>query len=92
MPALTASGCISIHSFVGGWGQLHTASTPAVTTVAGEMRRNSQAFAGYAGASILINAIGRDIDANGGRIPSRQQVVHSSGRARISSGLPGTCE
>ena len=51
---------------------------------------NSQAFAGYDAADILIAAIGRAIDANGGRIPSRRQVVDQLARTRNFQGLTGT--
>ena len=38
----------------------------------------------------MINAIGHAIDANGGRIPSRQQVVHQFAQTKNFVGLAGT--
>lgn len=51
---------------------------------------NPQAFAGYDAAAILIDAIGRAIDANGGRVPSRQQVVAQLSKTKKFLGLTGT--
>lgn len=51
---------------------------------------NSETFAGYDSAAILIDAIGRAIDANGGKIPSRQQVVNQLSKTKNFRGLTGT--
>jgi branched-chain amino acid transport system substrate-binding protein len=50
---------------------------------------NSQTFAGYDSAAILIDAIGRAIDANGGKMPSRQQVVDQLSKTTNFHGLTG---
>lgn len=50
---------------------------------------NSQTFAGYDSAAILIDAIGRAIDANGGKMPSRQQVVDQLSKTTNFQGLTG---
>ena len=50
----------------------------------------SVALAGYDAATILIDAIGRAIDANGGKIPSRQQVVDQLSKTENFHGLTGT--
>jgi branched-chain amino acid transport system substrate-binding protein len=47
-------------------------------------------FAGYDCAAILIDAIGRAIDANGGNMPSRQQVIDQVGKTTNYQGLTGT--
>ena len=47
-------------------------------------------FAGYDSAMILIDAIGRAIDANGGRMPSRKQVVEQLAQTKNFHGLTGT--
>lgn len=47
-------------------------------------------FAGYDCAAILIDAIGRAIDANGGNMPSRQQVIDAVAKTSNFQGLTGT--
>jgi branched-chain amino acid transport system substrate-binding protein len=47
-------------------------------------------FAGYDCAMILINAIKRAIDANGGRIPTRRQVVEAVANTHLFKGVTGT--
>ena len=47
-------------------------------------------FAGYDCAAILIDAIGRAIDANGGNMPTRQQVVDQMAKTTNFKGLTGT--
>jgi branched-chain amino acid transport system substrate-binding protein len=47
-------------------------------------------FAGYDCAAILIDAIGRAIDANGGNLPSRQQVIDALAKTSNFQGLTGT--
>jgi branched-chain amino acid transport system substrate-binding protein len=47
-------------------------------------------FAGYDSAMILIDAIGRALDANGGRMPSRQQVLEQVAQTKKFHGLTGT--
>jgi len=47
-------------------------------------------FAGYDCAAILIDAIGRAIDANGGNTPSRQQVIDQLAKTTAFKGLTGT--
>jgi branched-chain amino acid transport system substrate-binding protein len=47
-------------------------------------------FAGYDCAAILIDAIGRAIDANGGNMPSRQQVIDQMAKTSSFKGLTGT--
>jgi len=54
------------------------------------VENNSDAFAGYDSAAILIDAIGRAIDANGGKMPGRQQVVDQLSKMTNFSGLTGT--
>ena len=46
-------------------------------------------FAGYDCAAILIDAIGRAIDANGGNMPSRQQVIDQVAKTSGFQGLTG---
>lgn len=50
----------------------------------------SYTFAAYDGAMILIDAIGRAIDANGGRLPSRSQVVRQVAQTPGWEGVTGT--
>jgi branched-chain amino acid transport system substrate-binding protein len=47
-------------------------------------------YAGYDCAAILIDAIGRAIDANGGKIPTRQQVIDQLAKTTAFKGLTGT--
>jgi branched-chain amino acid transport system substrate-binding protein len=47
-------------------------------------------FAGYDCAAILIDAIGRAIDANNGNMPSRQQVIDQMAKTSNFPGLTGT--
>jgi branched-chain amino acid transport system substrate-binding protein len=47
-------------------------------------------FAGYDCAAILIDAIGRAIDANGGKMPTRGQVVEQLAKTTNYQGLTGT--
>jgi branched-chain amino acid transport system substrate-binding protein len=47
-------------------------------------------FAGYDCAAILLDAIGRAIDANGGNMPTRQQVIDQIGKTSNFQGLTGT--
>lgn len=54
------------------------------------VENNSEAFAGYDAAKILIEAIGRAIDANGGNPPNRQQVVYQLAETKNFVGLTGT--
>ena len=51
---------------------------------------NAFTFAGYDAAAILIDAIGRAIDADGGKIPTRQQVVDQLAQTTNYQGLTGT--
>jgi branched-chain amino acid transport system substrate-binding protein len=47
-------------------------------------------FAGYDSAMLLIDAIGRAIDAIGGRMPSRKQVLEQLAHTKNFHGLTGT--
>ncbi len=47
-------------------------------------------FAAYDCAAILIDAIGRAIDANNGNMPSRQQVIDALAKTSNFKGLTGT--
>jgi branched-chain amino acid transport system substrate-binding protein len=47
-------------------------------------------FAGYDCAAILIDAIDRAITANGGSLPSRQQVIDQMAKTTAFKGLTGT--
>jgi branched-chain amino acid transport system substrate-binding protein len=47
-------------------------------------------FASYDCAAILIDAIGRAIDANGGNMPTRQQVVDQVAKTKDYKALSGT--
>jgi branched-chain amino acid transport system substrate-binding protein len=51
---------------------------------------NPHTFAGYDSAAILIDAIGRAIDADGGKMPSRQEVIDQIGKTTNFPGLTGT--
>jgi branched-chain amino acid transport system substrate-binding protein len=51
---------------------------------------NAFTFAGYDAAAILIDAIGRAIDANGGKMPTRQQVVDQLALTTNYQGVTGT--
>ena len=47
-------------------------------------------FAGYDCAAILIDAIGRAIDANNGSMPTRQQILDQVAKTSNFQGLTGT--
>jgi len=47
-------------------------------------------FAAYDCAAILMDAIDRAITANGGKLPSRQQVIDQMGKTTGFKGLTGT--
>jgi branched-chain amino acid transport system substrate-binding protein len=47
-------------------------------------------FAAYDCTTILVDAIGRAIDANGGKLPSRSQVVDAIGQTHNFKGTTGT--
>ena len=47
-------------------------------------------YAGYDCAAILIDAIGRAIDANSGNMPTRQQVIDQMATTTTFKGLTGT--
>ena len=47
-------------------------------------------FAGYDCAAIILDAIGRAIDANGGSMPTRQQVIDQVAKTSGFQGLTGT--
>ena len=51
---------------------------------------NVGTFAGYDSAMILIDAIGRAIDADGGRMPTRKQVLEQVAQTKNFHGLTGT--
>jgi branched-chain amino acid transport system substrate-binding protein len=51
---------------------------------------NAHTFADYDCAALLIDAIGRAIDGNGGRLPTRQQVVDQLAKNTNFQGLTGT--
>lgn len=61
-----------------------------VKTHPDRVENNSETFAGYDSAAILIDAIGRAIDANGGKMPSRQQVVDQLSKKTNFWGLTGS--
>ncbi len=73
------------------------ANASAATTIAAYKKAHpspddtaAYTFAGYDCAAILIDAIGRAIDANGGNMPSRQQVIDAMAKTSSFPGLTGT--
>jgi len=77
-------------------GDANLIATAASTIVAYERAHpdpadtNRFTFAAYDAAAILIDAIRRAIDANGGRMPTRQQVIDQLARTSNYAGLTGT--
>lgn len=55
----------------------------------GSQNIGAYTFAGYDCAAILVDAIGRAIDANGGKMPSRQQVIDAMAQTSNFAGLTG---
>jgi branched-chain amino acid transport system substrate-binding protein len=55
----------------------------------GSQNIGAYTFAGYDCAAILIDAIGRAIDANGGNVPTRQQVIDAMAKTTNFKGLTG---
>jgi branched-chain amino acid transport system substrate-binding protein len=73
------------------------ANTSAAATIAAYKKAHpspddtaAYTFAGYDCAAILIDAIGRAIDANGGNRPTRQQVIDQMAKTSNFAGLTGT--
>ncbi len=46
-------------------------------------------FAGYDCAALIIDAVGRAIDSNGGKLPTRQQVIDAMAKTKNFKGLTG---
>ena len=74
-----------------------TQNSSAAATVAAYKAKYTQAsdigaytFAGYDCAAILLDAIGRAIDAKGGSMPSRQDVIDQVAKTSNFQGLTGT--
>jgi branched-chain amino acid transport system substrate-binding protein len=61
----------------------YTAAYPGASNV------GAYTFAGYDCAAILIDAIGRAIDANGGNMPTRAQVIAAVAKTTNFKGLTG---
>jgi len=55
----------------------------------GSSNLGAYTFAGYDCAALIIDAIGRAIDANNGNMPSRQQVIDALGKTTNYKGLTG---
>jgi ABC-type branched-subunit amino acid transport system substrate-binding protein len=72
-------------------------ATPEATTVVNAYRKahpqspsgGTYTFAGYDCSMILIDAMGRAIDANGGRIPNRAQVRQAVAQTKGLKGVTG---
>jgi ABC-type branched-subunit amino acid transport system substrate-binding protein len=79
-----------------GFGDANLNLNAAATIAAYEkvhpdlVETNAYTFAGYDCAAILIDAIARAIDANDGKMPTRQQVVDQLARTTSFRGLTGT--
>jgi branched-chain amino acid transport system substrate-binding protein len=54
------------------------------------IRATTYAFAAYDSAQIIIDAIGRAVQANGGKLPSRRQVLDALADTRNFAGVTGT--
>jgi branched-chain amino acid transport system substrate-binding protein len=55
----------------------------------GDTNLSAWTFAGYDAAKILLQAIGRAIEANGGKFPSRQQVIDAVAKTTDYRGVTG---
>ncbi len=55
----------------------------------GSSNLGAYTFAGYDCAALIIDAIGRAIDANGGSMPTRQQVIDALAKTSSFKGLTG---
>ena len=92
------SGTMANDHMYASQGVADAASNPtAATTIAAYKAAHpnpadtaAYTFAAYDCAAILIDAIGRAIDANGGNMPTRQQVVDAMAKTSNFQGLTGT--
>jgi branched-chain amino acid transport system substrate-binding protein len=95
---LKDSGAMANDHMYASQGVADANSNPtAATTIAAYKAAHPNAsdtaaytFAGYDCAAILIDAIGRAIDANGGNMPTRAQVVAQMAKTTNFQGLTGT--
>src|SRR6266852_9331483 len=85
------------HMYATQGGADANANASAATTIAAYKKAHpspddtaAYTFAGYDCAAILIDAIGRAIDANGGNMPTRQQVIDAMAKTSNFQGLTGT--
>jgi branched-chain amino acid transport system substrate-binding protein len=95
---ITDSGAMASDKMYASQGVADAESNPtAATTVAAYKKAHPTAadtgaytFAAYDCAAILLDAIGRAIDAKGGNLPSRQDVIDQMAKTSNFPGLTGT--
>ena len=94
---LTDSGAMATSNMFATQGVADATQNPSAATIVaaykvaypGATNIGAYTFAGYDCAAILIDAIGRAIDANGGNLPSRAQVIAQMPLTKNFQGLTG---
>jgi branched-chain amino acid transport system substrate-binding protein len=94
---LTDSGSMATSNMYATQGVADATQNPSAATIVaaykaaypGASNIGAYTFAGYDCAAILIDAIGRAIDANGGNLPTRAQVIAQMPLTKNFAGLTG---
>jgi branched-chain amino acid transport system substrate-binding protein len=94
---LTDSGSMATSNMYATQGVSDATQNPSAASIVtayqaaypGATNVGAYTFAGYDCAAIIIDAIGRAIDANGGNMPTRQQVIDQIAKTSSFAGLTG---
>jgi branched-chain amino acid transport system substrate-binding protein len=94
---ITDSGSMATSNMFATQGVADATQNPSAATIVaaykaaypGASNLGAYTFAGYDCAAILIDAIGRAIDANGGNLPTRAQVIAQMPLTKNFQGLTG---
>ena len=94
---ITDSGSMATSNMYATQGVADATQNPSAATIVaaykaaypGASNIGAYTFAGYDCAAILIDAIGRAIDANGGNMPTRAQVIAQMPLTKNIQGLTG---
>jgi len=94
---ITDSGSMATSNMYATQGVADASQNPSAATIVaaykaaypGASNLGAYTYAGYDCAAILIDAIGRAIDANGGNLPTRAQVIAQMATTKSFQGLTG---
>jgi branched-chain amino acid transport system substrate-binding protein len=94
---ITDSGAMATGNMYATQGVADATKNPSAATIVaaykaaypGASNLGAYTYAGYDCAAILIDAIGRAIDANGGNMPTRAQVIAQMSLTKNFQGLTG---